>query len=325
MGETGSVFPAVVIKEDVSFPVVSEREKYIAHKYEITYDAHFNVIRYKDFGESQPGSSSLVQVGTHEYFDHEFVAQKNSCSDKDSYDRLEGPGFYPFMGLVVPHKSDPDCEPAIVWLLDGSLQPCLNNAPYNLPTEICAPGEEFFTTSHRKEVIRQVPIYEMQYTPVYTGTRIAELTYFDPADAGGRVSALEKQEIFLGSTNSTPVRKSEVSGLWSGNDDSKEAPSTMRHYQKIDNQNPVYGETDSEYDTYGNVIKVEGPLNGASTPVRSSVEYTYDNTVHQFVEEIENNFGEKVCSKYDYGTQQLLQTIGINGHPCVTSMTMRID
>ena len=49
--------------------------------------------------------------------------------------------------------------------------------------------------------------------------------------------------------------------------------------------------------------------------MRSSVEYTYDNTVHQFVEEIENNFGEKVCSKYDYGTQQLLQTIGINGHP----------
>ena len=31
LGETGSVFPAVVLKEDVSFPVVSEREKYIAH------------------------------------------------------------------------------------------------------------------------------------------------------------------------------------------------------------------------------------------------------------------------------------------------------
>ena len=314
-GETGSVFPAVVIKEDVSFPVVSEREKYIAHKYEITYDEYFNVIRYKDFGESQPGPLSLVQVDTHEYFDYEFVEQTNNCADKDSYDKLEGPGFYPFMGLVVPHKSDPNCEPAIVWLLDGSLQPCLNNAPYSYATQLCGPGEEFFETEHRKKVLRQVPIYEMQYKPIYTGTRIAELTYFDPSDAGGRVSALEKQEIFLGSTNSTPVRKSEVTALWTGNDDSKEAPSTMRHYQKIDNQNPVYGETDIEYDTYGNVIKIEGPLNGAATPVRSTVEYTYDNAVHQFVEGIENNFGEKVCSKYDYGTQQLLQTIGINGHP----------
>lgn len=315
LGETGSVFPAVVIKEDVSFPVVSEREKYIAHKYEITYDEYFNVIRYKDFGESQPGPSSLVQVGTHEYFDYEFVEQTNNCADKDSYDKLEGPGFYPFMGLVVPHKSDPNCEPAIVWLLDGSLQPCLNNAPYSYATQLCGSGEEFFETEHRKKVLRQVPIYEVKYTPIYTGARIAELTYFDPSDAGGRVSALEKQEIFLGTTNSTPVRKSEVTALWSGNDDSKEAPSTMRHYQKIDNQNPVYGETDIEYDTYGNVIKIEGPLNGAAMPVRSWVKYTYDPTLHQFVEEIENNFGEKVCSKYDYGTQQLLQTIGINGHP----------
>ena len=166
-------------------------------KYEITYDEYFNVIRYKDFGESQPGSSSLVQVGTHEYFDHEFVAQKNSCSDKDSYDRLEGPGFYPFMGLVVPHKSDPDCEPAIVWLLDGSLQPCLNNrAVLPMQRKLCGSGEEFFETEQEKKVLRQVPIYEMRVQPYLHGARIAELTYFDPADAGGRVSALEKQEIF---------------------------------------------------------------------------------------------------------------------------------
>ncbi|KAB2805371.1 SpvB/TcaC N-terminal domain-containing protein [Phaeocystidibacter luteus] len=312
LGETSSIFPAVISTEDVSFPDISERTKYLAHKYEIEYDEYFNVIRYKDFGESQPGAISKVQVGTYSYYEYEYKSQQNSCDEIVNFEILEGAEYAPFVGLVV-ESNTPGFDPAVAWYIPEPISGCFDPAEVPYPNSFCVgEGDDIeFTTVHRKQVLREVPIYEYNYATVYTGALIAEMEYFDPTNANGRTSALREHKIYEGSTAGNPIRHSEVASLWSNGAITNAAPSELRQYYGTGTSD--YSVTDLEYDEYGNVDKITGPPN--TDGVRAHRVFNYDSGLNQFVTSVQNHIGETVCNVYDFGPQQLLQTTGPNGHP----------
>ena len=66
-------------------------------------------------------------------------------------------------------------------------------------------------------------------------------------------------------------------------------------------------------DKYGNVTKLTGPANHLNQ--RALTNYTYDNTLNQFVVAMSNQFAESTCAIYDLATGLLKQTVDPNGQP----------
>lgn len=69
---------------------------------------------------------------------------------------------------------------------------------------------------------------------------------------------------------------------------------------------------DIEYNPYGNLTKMTRPTNVKGK--RLSVEYEYDNIVHQFVTKVSNSYGYSSEATYDFAFGQVLESKDLNGN-----------
>ena len=199
---------------------------------------------------------------------------------------------------------DASFDPVYIYIYTGADGNCTSDLGYDLP-DFLHKGASFYTY-HTKEVTRAVDITERQWNYAFNGERIAVMAYHDPLTADHRTNVLKTHEIYTTSIHPSNLKRSSETVL-SANEKS------VSTYRTQLNSAGDWAEVDCIYDAYGNVTRVTYPEN--ATGQRASNKYTYDNTQHQFVEGISNQFvGESICNSYDYATGLLLRQVGINGH-----------
>jgi len=204
----------------------------------------------------------------------------------------------------VIYCEDASFDPVYIYIYTGADGNCTSDLGYDLP-DFLHKGASFYTY-HTKEVTRAVDITERQWNYAFNGERIAVMAYHDPLTADHRTNVLKTHEIYTTSIHPSNLKRSSETVL-SANEKS------VSTYRTQLNSAGDWAEVDCIYDAYGNVTRVTYPEN--ATGQRASNKYTYDNTQHQFVEGISNQFvGESICNSYDYATGLLLRQVGINGH-----------
>jgi len=303
IGESATVFPAVTNSEALNIPQLSQNTLYHSQEFELAYDSYFNVTRYQDKAEMTANGISETIEETIFSTRVEYHRQTNTCSTLVGNTPVYQDEFVKKY-VIQPESGYSGYSVDTLWLMDFSG----NCPPSNIyGMNVCGSDLGVFVTHHYKETPETTYVKKTSTNAVYNSDRIAVMDYFTPSQAGGRTGVLKKHSIHLGSTSSNPVRESEVTALTTD----KKGVATMRTTLN----STEYAVNDLQYDGYGNVTQIQGPKNHANQ--RSLLKYTYDATLHQYVTGISNQFNESVCNTYDYHTGQLLQTIGINGHPMV--------
>ncbi|MDB2502952.1 hypothetical protein N9W87_02665, partial [Schleiferiaceae bacterium] len=303
IGESATVFPAVTNSEALNIPQLSQNTLYHSQAFELAYDSYFNVTRYQDKAEMTANGISETIEETIFSTRVEYHRQTNTCSTLVGNTPVYQDEFVKKY-VIQPESGYSGYSVDTLWLMDFSG----NCPPSNIyGMNVCGSDLGVFVTHHYKETPETTYVKKTSTNAVYNSDRIAVMDYFTPSQAGGRTGVLKKHSIHLGSTASNPVRESEVTALTTD----KKSVATMRTTLN----STEYAVNDLRYDGYGNVTQIQGPKNHANQ--RSLLKYTYDATLHQYVTGISNQFNESVCNTYDYHTGQLLQTIGINGHPMV--------
>jgi RHS repeat-associated protein len=303
IGESATVFPAVTNSEALNIPQLSQNTLYHSQEFELAYDSYFNVTRYQDKAEMTANGISETIEETIFSTRVEYHRQTNTCSTLVGNTPVYQDEFVKKY-VIQPESGYSGYSVDTLWLMDFSG----NCPPSNIyGMNVCGSDLGVFVTHHYKETPETTYVKKTSTNAVYNSDRIAVMDYFTPSQAGGRTGVLKKHSIHLGSTASNPVRESEVTALTTD----KKSVATMRTTLN----STEYAVNDLRYDGYGNVTQIQGPKNHANQ--RSLLKYTYDATLHQYVTGISNQFNESVCNTYDYHTGQLLQTIGINGHPMV--------
>ncbi|MDA8824617.1 hypothetical protein N9N17_01810, partial [Schleiferiaceae bacterium] len=130
------------------------------------------------------------------------------------------------------------------------------------------------------------------------------LTYFGTAATGGRVGQVKEHEVQSRTSGSWVTVRRTTSEL------TVDKLSTLRMKAHLNASD--FAQSDFEYDTYGNVIKMTGPAN--NTGQRDTVYVTYDNTVHTYPIKVENVFGDYSESTFDFGTGLALTSEDLNGN-----------
>ncbi len=305
--ENITVFPASTDKRDINFPVVEDRTGINTQKYHIKYDEYFNVVWFEDFGEVIQPRIDTVPLDTIYYGHYVFQTQQNNCNSLDS--NITDLGNNHYYVVVESDSIGSGYSNDTIYGVHSDSTSCGYFLGYG-PLAHCDTAQEpaYFSSTHRKWVVDEIIIYELQDNSMYDRRIIATMGYFTPSTANGRTNALEVHKVYAQNTNPSNLRRfTEVSSLQDG----KVADQITNHLS----WSPDPAESavsDLTYDAYGNVLNVTSPENHQGQ--RAITSYSYDTEVHQFVERVDNVYGEFVCNVYDYGYQQLLQNTGVNGH-----------
>ena len=300
LGEAQTIFPAVVATEVINYPQIAQTQ-YHSQKFEIEYDAYFNVVRYQDKAEMTPGGISEVVVDAVTTLSTREHVQLNSCSNLPTpflnNGVLKG---YAIASTKLGYSND------TLWLTAANMGNCTGSNVFGL--DLCAAlDSDTYYTQHYKDTLVTTSTYRTVTTANYTSDRIATMEYFSPSNAAGRTQVLKDHRIYVGSVApSNLVRESNVVSL-TANKKSVEKMQT-----RLDAAGN-FAQTDLEYDAYGNVTKVAGPANHLNQ--RAYTAYVYDTALNQFVVSMSNQFGETACSSYDFATGLLRQSTDINGQP----------
>src|SRR6056300_865778 len=300
LNEASSVFPAVVETEGLTVPDISTPSKGFAQVFEIEYDNYFNVTKYRDKGEVSVSGYTDLLVETVEVNEVLTYTQYNMC-DINAFDIVSSTSEYT---TYVVYCDDPSFDPVYFNIFTGADNSCVNDLGYDeLP---CTTEVTPFVTLHTKEVTKTVDITERQWNYSFNGERIAVMTYHDPVSADGRTNVLESHKIYTTSEHPSNLKRNSETVLTANG-------KSVATYRTQLNSAGDWAEVDCSYDpTYGNITRVTYPENNIGQ--RASNTYIYDNTVHQFIEGVSNQFNESICNTYDYGTGLLLRQVGINGH-----------
>jgi RHS repeat-associated protein len=295
--ESSTIFPAVVVSEALNYPQITN-SNYHSQEFELKYDSLFNVLEYRDKADMIPGVPAEVIVDTINSVKVLSYTQKDSCLNLPSTPDITQAGL---KGYIIDAKLSGYSSDTL-WMVDVS-----GNCPTDdvFGQDYCSGGDNgTFVTHHFKEVVQTSYVKKTISDANYSSDRVAVMTYFAKGDAAGRTNVLETHRIYDGSVQAPDlVRESKVSALTT---DDKSVATIEMKLNATD-----YAVTDLEYDTYGNVTKVTGAEN--SIGQRAYTIYGYDTDVHQYIENITNQFGESVCNIYDKATGQLQQTVGIGG------------
>ena len=300
LGESQTIFPAVVATEAINYPQIADT-KYHSQRFELEYDAYFNVVRYQDKAEMTPGGIAEVVVDAVASVTTLEHIQVNSCLNLPAafFDDGVVKG-YAIVSTKLGYSND------TLWLTTAPLGTCPSPNEFNV--DICAVMDrDSFATQHYKDTVVITRTYRTVTTATYTSDRIATMEYFSPANAAGRTNVLQNHRIYLGAISPTTlVRESNVLSLTA---DKKSVQQLQTRLDAAGN----FAQTDLLYDAYGNVTKLTGPANHLNQ--RAFTNYTYDNTLNQFVVAMSNQFAESTCAIYDLATGLLKQTVDPNGQP----------
>lgn len=300
--EYATVFPATTDKRDLNFPVVEDRDGVNIQKYHIEYDEYFNVVWFEDFGTLISPDLDTIPVDTIYTGHYEYLTQNNPCTVLGTADAQLVPvdNIHYYVHVVC---QDSTYEPDTIYGVYPSSSSC-GDFPGVGPAETCTDEGGSFESNHRKWVIEETVIYKIIDASTYDHRLIAVMEYFDPVDANQRTNALEDHKVYTQNVTSGNLRRHTKVMSLNGGD---QAPQQIGNYLTASD----VALTDLTYDGYGNVTQIEAPMvPGQSRPTSS---FVYDTDVHQFVERVNNPYGEFHCNLYDYGYQLLEQTTDING------------
>lgn len=301
--ETQSVFPSVVEIQKVNYHKVTtaaSRQKYFSQKYLLTYDNYWNVTQYEDQGElvARQPTLRLVDSYTRTYYDYQNQsnlglspghAYHSSALSDDVYDVYE-----------IPYSADATYSDHVLYV-PKEASGCYGFTNTTYPT-----GEDDFdfVSTHKKQMSETVNVYAPGFNDVYKNKLIATMEYFDPSQANGQTGVLKRHKIYENAVQAANLKRhTEVAALQLG-----KAPRTI--WNVLDGSNTAI--TDLDYDGYGNVIEVTGPLDDNNQRFVTSL--TYDAEKHQHVIQVGNSYGETSYSSYDLSTGNLEKTVDINGH-----------
>jgi len=301
--ETQCLFPALIEIQNIEYPdliVANNRNKHFSQKFTLEYDDYCNVIRYENEGKmiGRTSGTRLVESYTRYYYDYiieeDRIVQSSEWSEElsdENYDvyilLCTVDGTYSADTIYIPKKAD-DCF--------GFTDQVVYYSGDNI----------IVNSQHRRLTNEVIEIYEPYYTDLYDEKVIALMSYHSPGNANEQTGLLKTHHIYVNdeTINTNLRRRSEVQSLESG----ERAPNIMENYEGSN-----ISQTDLVYDAYGNVTRVTGPLDGNNQRMR--VDYSYDNTLHQYLTGINNvSRGESTCNVYELKTGNLQKTVDLNGH-----------
>ncbi|GGH66650.1 hypothetical protein GCM10011318_04840 [Phaeocystidibacter marisrubri] len=299
-----TVFPAVTDKRNINFPVVEDRSGINLQKYHLEFDKYFNVVWFEDFGTLNTAQVDTIPVDTIYTGHYEYLTQQNSCADLDMVPGLDVVPIDDYHYYVYVECDSPSYEPDTIYGLYENTSGCGNQEGIG-PRAVCD-GNELaeFTSTHRKWVIEETIIYKLVDKSTYDFRIIAVMDYFSPTSANNRTNVLQEHWVYTQSVSPSNIRRhSKVESLTTN----KKAVQQMGQY--LSPSDVML--TDFTYDAMGNLTQVEAPqVPGQGRPTTT---FVYDSDVSQFVERVNNPYGDFACTIYDIGYQQVLQTTDING------------
>lgn len=307
LSETQTIFPALIEKEDVTFPDYQEESLFHSLVYELDYDEYTNVTWYSRKGSNVISGVSDAIVGVIDNSEYEYL-EDNSHFYGELY------GFtYPFNDFVV----DPNTGEVCFTLHSDDfghhgyedINICVPEYEFQSPNSCTSQGGDNppIELVFRKYVVKTTNITKKQYDCNYHAPIIAEMDYF-PLDnkSDYRANVLKSHKIFIGVNNSPGFRRGT----------SVELTGNGKGVAKIKNELNFTGssftQTDLLYDGFGNVTKITSPNNLNNE--RLVTNYEYETDCNQFVKRVWNSYGDEACYKYEQRTGNLLRQVGINGH-----------
>ncbi|WP_417588811.1 SpvB/TcaC N-terminal domain-containing protein [Owenweeksia hongkongensis] len=306
LGEASCIFPALISMETINYPQVTtaDKDKFHAVKYEVKYDRYTNIVEYSNEGLLESGTVQSVIVDTIFDYHYEYLRESHKLSDLiNKVNEFSNPEYVPERG-VFRYKiecSDPDYEPDYIYD-DGYMA----NDPCELWEGDPIGDDHLIYTTHRKAVDDIIYVYADTYPFTYSGKIIAQMGYYTPnATVSNQTNMLKWHKTYMGVVGPSGLERHTEVGSIFNNKAPKEIWSHLTPTEKAI--------TELTYDGKGNVTQVKGPANHDGQ--RFVVNYSYDNTVNQFVVSTSNSYGDASCSMYDFATGNLLKMEGPNGHP----------